>query len=191
MARKPKQHIDISGADEATLRQGGDGAPAPEEETRAWLDDDGLVEVLSSLAELDAEAAAAYDAAIEAIADDDMTRILRVFRQDHLRHVRELNEVIERRGGDPVDEQLAPDQSFLGHLAGTAAILGAKSLLVAMISSEMLTNGTYLSMLELPADDDLVDLLERNYADEQRHLRWLLDVRADLGVEFPAAPEPS
>jgi rubrerythrin len=69
-----------------------------------------------------------------------------------------------------------------------AAALGAKGLLVAMIANEMLTNGTYQTALELPCPDEVRKLLERNFADEQRHLRWLLEARDQVGVEFPGEP---
>jgi competence ComEA-like helix-hairpin-helix protein len=170
----------------------GDGAPAEEREAGAEeepiLDEDELVEALTGLAELDSEAAAAYDVAGEALDDDDMRDKLHEFRQDHLRHVRELNAAIEEAGGTAVDENLAADQAFLGRLADVAAALGPKGLLVAMIGNEMLTNGTYLSALELPCEEWVLNMLKRNYADERRHLRWLLEAREALGVEFPAEP---
>jgi competence ComEA-like helix-hairpin-helix protein len=158
---------------------------ASEEDAGSVLDDEELVEALASLAELDSEAAAAYEVASETLDDEDMSRKLLEFRDDHLRHVRDLNEVIENAGGSPLDEGRQPDQAFLGRLADTAAALGPKGLLVAMIANEMLTNGTYMSALELPCPGEVADLLQRNYADEQRHLRWLLEAREELGVDFP------
>jgi competence ComEA-like helix-hairpin-helix protein len=151
------------------------------------LDPEQLIEALIGLAELDSEAAAAYAVASEAIAEDDLRAKLREFRQDHLRHVRDLNGLIERAGGESL-EGLEPDEAFLATLAETATPLGARGLLIAMIGNEMLTNGTYATALDLPHDQTVRRVLERNYADEQRHLRWLLDAREELNVGFPAEP---
>lgn len=174
----------------------GSGAAASEEDGEAeesLLGDDELVEALTGLAELDSEAAAAYEVASEALEDEDegMRRMLLEFQQDHLRHVRELNATIERSGGSPVEQEARSNESFLGRLADTAAALGPKGLLVAMIGNEMLTNGTYLSALQLPCDEEVRKLLLQNHADEQRHLRWLLEARKRLGVEFPMETAPA
>jgi competence ComEA-like helix-hairpin-helix protein len=180
----------------ASARLGsGDGDGAGESETEAGaalsLDEDEMIEALTSLAELDGEAAAAYEVASDALDDEDMREKLLEFQQDHLRHVRDLNKVIEEAGGTAVDDARQPDQAFLGRLADGVAALGPKGLLVAMIGNEMLTNGTYMSALDLPCEEPVRKMLEKNYADEQRHLRWLLDAREELGVEFPVEPAVS
>jgi rubrerythrin len=175
-----KQRKQAESGDEAEEGDQGDGTPV--------LDEDNVIEALTRLAELDGEAAAAYAVAGEALEDDVMRAKIAEFREDHLRHVRDLNEVLEGAGASAVEEELEPDEAFLGSLTDMAAALGPKGLLVAMIANEMLTNGTYETALDLPCPDEIKNVLERNFADEQRHLQWLLEARDQLGVQFPAEP---
>jgi rubrerythrin len=61
----------------------------------------------------------------------------------------------------------------LARLAEAADALGPRAALLAMLSNEQLTNGTYAAVLELDWYEDVAPVLERNFQDEQRHLRWL------------------
>jgi competence protein ComEA len=178
---------DGAGKGAAGQKQGDGKAQAPQEEQEGdeELDADELVEALTSLAELDSEAVAAYTVAIESLEDEEMADKLTEFRGDHQRHVEELNELLERCGGEAVEDK-DPEESLLAHLADTAAALGDRGVVLAMISNEQLTNGSYEAALELPCDDEVRSVIERNYADEQRHLRWLLERRAARGAESGA-----
>jgi rubrerythrin len=182
---------DINGADEAPLQagvegRGGEDAKAVPRGDEPELDPDDLIETLAGLAELDGEAAAAYTVAATAMGDDDeIARRLTSFRDDHRRHVRELNRLIQQVGGAPIQAGTAEGEGLLEQLAESAAAIGPHGLIVAMIGNEMLTNGTYQTALELPWSDEVRALLERNRADEERHLRWLLELRDRLGIEFP------
>src|SRR4051812_33701641 len=133
------------------------------------LDPAELVEALTALAALDSEAVAAYTVALESLEDDRMRDKLTEFLSDHQRHVEELNELLARKGGEAV-EDLDPDEGLLARLEETAATLGDRGVVLALISSEQLTNGSYVAALELPCDDEVHSLIERNYRDEQRHL---------------------
>jgi competence ComEA-like helix-hairpin-helix protein len=149
------------------------------------LDDGEIVEALTGLAELDAGAAASYAAAAAATLDDQIARQLSSFEGDHHRHVRDLNALIKKAGGEPVEEEVTGSDSLLSRLTDSAAALGASGLIVAMIANEMLTNGSYQTALELPFGPEIRTVLERNRADEERHLHWLLEVRGRLGIDFP------
>lgn len=144
--------------------------------------EDELVEALVGLAELDCEAAAGYRVAAESIDDGEARAQLERFREDHIRHVRDINEILEQMSCEPVDEELEPDESLFARLAQTAALLGDGGVVLAMISNEQLTNGTYQAALLMPASEETRAVIQRNLEDEQRHLRWLLEARARMGM---------
>jgi rubrerythrin len=149
------------------------------------LTDDELVEALGGLAELDGEVAAAYAVASDALSnDEEIGHALAGFRDQHERHVRELNRLLARVGGATFHER-ADGRGLLPRLAETAAALGAAELLGAMLSNELLTNSTYRTALELPCGDEVRAVLAINLADEQRHLAWLTAARERL---IPSAP---
>jgi hypothetical protein len=104
------------------------------------------------------------------------------------RHVSDLNELIEDGGGEAVNAEAVADAGLLVQLAETAALQGATGLLVALLGNETLTNGAYLTAVDLPCPEEVRAVLERNRQDEQRHLRWLLEARSRLGVTFPVQP---
>jgi rubrerythrin len=164
------------------------GGTEVEDDERRELDGDELIAALRALAELDAEAAAAYALGAQVVDDREVATRLGELGRDHLRHVRDLNGLIEKEGGHPIRLEVQVDRGLLLRLAETAALTGLEGLLVAMVGNEMLTNGTYRMALDLTCGEEVRAVLERNRADEQRHLRWLLDAQARVGVEFPAEP---
>lgn len=165
-------------------------------ETGAMLDMNDQIEALTAIADLDREAAAAYGIAAAGSEDEELAKALSAFRGDHQRHIKDLNRHIVRMGGAAVDEAAEAEGILLGRLAETACALGDRDILLAMTSNEHLTNGTYLTALELPLDDEIRKVLERNFGDEQRHLQYLVDAfeRANAAAqeegqeELPATP---
>jgi competence ComEA-like helix-hairpin-helix protein len=132
-----------------------------------------MLTALQALAEMDLGAAAAYEIAAGSFEDDpEVSQKLLSFRDDHLRHVDELERLTSDLGGDLLDRGAA-DDSVLARLAEAADALGPRAALLAMLSNEQLTNGTYAAVLELDWYEDVAPVLERNFQDEQRHLRWL------------------
>ncbi len=131
-----------------------------------------VVEKLNSLIMLDVDAVHAYDQAIEACEILTIKDTLTEFRNDHERHIHDLSEQVTRLGGKPeVHRDL---KGFV--IEGFTALMsqGDRSALMAMRGNEELTNRMYqaaLEMEDMPSDARLV--LERNYADEQRHMSWI------------------
>ncbi len=133
-----------------------------------------LVDKLNDLIKLDVDAIHAYDQSISACKMDELKRGLSDFRADHDRHVRELSDCVRQLGGQP-DVRRDLKGFFIG---GFTAIVsqGDHSSLVAMQTNEELTNSYYRRALELEdLSPDVRALLEKNYADEQRHLTWIKD----------------
>jgi uncharacterized protein (TIGR02284 family) len=143
-----------------------------------------IVKLLEALAHVDIDAWHAYGQAMEKIEDAlEIRRKLEEFRDDHRRHVTDLSGKIVDLGGNPPEFS----KDFKGYLiegfTALRSISGTQGALAAMRSNEQLTNRKYAKALEekgLPSD--IRDLLERDYADEQRHLHYVED-RLDYLVE--------
>ena len=138
------------------------------------MDTGKLVDKLNDLIKLDVDAIHAYDESISSCTMDDLKRGLADFRADHDRHVRELSDCVRQLGGQP-DVRRDLKGYFIG---GFTAIVsqGDHSSLVAMQTNEEVTNAYYRRALELEnLSPDVRALLEKNYADEQRHLSWIKD----------------
>ena len=136
-----------------------------------------MAKELFDLAQLDVDAMHAYSTAISSI-DVPMVRETMIrFREDHERHVNQLSVTIRNFGGTP--PSLSPD--FKGFMIqGMTAVrsaTGTEGALMAMKTNEALTNRTYARALKLGFPADVLELLQRNFVDEQRHLhtieRWI------------------
>jgi len=145
---------------------------------------------LMALAQLDQEAAAAYELAAEHIVADDVREQLIAFRDDHLDHVRDIATLLEDRGIDLPEYGAMADSSAVAALAVAAGQMGTRAALLAMISNERLTNGTYESALLVTTDEEARGLLECNLADERRHLAWL-EANKDRAFEASAEADAS
>lgn len=131
--------------------------------------------LLTNLVLLDYDAIAAYEAAIERIEDPASKRALSSFRDDHVRHTRNLALLVEQLGGEAptggdAKQLLTTGKVALGHL------FGDKAILEAMRSNEDDTNTAYSRAVE--HSDVTVETrqtLEGNLADERRHCAWILE----------------
>lgn len=135
--------------------------------------EDRLDDLLRDLVQLDYDAAEAYKAAIERLENPTYKSALTEFREDHLRHTRELGECLRALGkaapgeGD-AKEFLAKGKVVIGGLLGDEAILRA------MQSNEDDTVTAYdraTSFKNVP--ETVFDILERGQQDEHRHCDWI------------------
>jgi len=132
-----------------------------------------LTRLLKDLIELDYDAIEAYRAAIDRIEDVRDKTQLRIFLEDHERHVSELTVLIRGMGeeapkGGDIKAVLTRGKVVIGGL------LGDRAILLAMKSNEEDTNTAYARAVgrdDLPAH--LRDVIERNLNDERRHLAWV------------------
>ena len=163
-----------------------------EDEELAPLDGVRQVEMLTALAMLDREAAAAYQAAAEVVDLKEVRDQLLNFREDHRRHIRDLSRLLTDRGAAPVALESDETGSLLRRLVEVVGPLGTGVALLNLIASEQLTNTSYEASLEFDWDDEALAVLQGNFTDEQRHLEWLADQEAALAGEVfedqPAAP---
>jgi ElaB/YqjD/DUF883 family membrane-anchored ribosome-binding protein/rubrerythrin len=152
---------------------GGTTAPALQE----------VLDGLNDLLQLDHDAVAAYDVAISRLEDRDHADQIAGFRRDHERHVRELNELVTRLGGTPVNHPHAtgPIKTALQALGGLA---GDKGLLMAFRTNELQVRTKYDSyaskaMLWPP---DVKRVIDGAALDEERHYAWVAGVLQRMGV---------
>jgi rubrerythrin len=136
------------------------------------MDTKDLVDCLSELIQLDLAAISAYESAIKACEHEAVAHPLRMFQDDHERHVRELSAKVQGLRGTPPERR-----DFKGLLMkGFTAVMsrGTHSALVAMRGNEEYTTRTYERVLaEQALPGPLRDLVLANSHDERRHLEWI------------------
>ena len=148
-----------------------------------------IIEECNDLIRFDHDAIGAYDEAIDGI--DEMTikdQLLR-FRGDHERHVLDLSAVVRRLGGDPPERP-----GFRGIVRKTmtkvAGLGGTEMILKAMRSNEEVLNKQYGERLKKEFPSDILEIIRRNFADEQRHLAWVEQALQLRLWEQQPSPQP-
>ena len=142
-----------------------------------------VLDGLNDLLQLDHDAIAAYDTAIEKLEDRDHADQIAGYRRDHERHIRELNELILSLGGSPKNEPHAtgPFKTAMQSLGGLA---GDKGLLLAWRTNELQVRTKYDSYASKamlwPADVKRV--IDGAALDEERHYEWVSGVLHRMGV---------
>lgn len=141
------------------------------------------------LARLDADAIAAYDAAIARVGVDAVKQKLSEFRSDHVRHLEELNAWLAKLDAGPVAREPALVGSFLKAVTAAGSLLGTEPALISMMGNEGLTNVAYDVALRMEWAPEERALIEKNRRDERRHLAWIRDA-AMQRARAPAEEHP-
>lgn len=131
-----------------------------------------IISDLNDLIELDYDAAAAYESAIEKLEEQGLKNQLGKFLKDHQDHIEVLSEHVRKEGGEP---SAGPDMKrFLtkGKVA-IAELGGDDSILKAMVLNEEVTNKAYENESSKTYPPHIQSTLEKNLADERRHREWL------------------
>lgn len=144
------------------------------------------IEELRGLILLDLAAAQSYEIAMQACSIQEIAQQLGAFRADHERHVSELSDALRRMGGEAPEGPDASGLCIVGYTRLSA--LEDRSALVSMRGNEELTNEAYLSALSGELPDELRRLVESNFADEQRHIRWIEEEIRNRGWALPEVP---
>ena len=134
---------------------------------------------LRSLAQLDADANGAYDAAISRVDEPIIREKLNEFRIDHLRHLQELNAFILQFGGEQVPLKPGLKGSAMKMATAASSMMGTHAALAAMLGNEEFTNRAYEYALRFEWSAEVRTLVERNREDERRHLAWIQDALRD------------
>jgi rubrerythrin len=128
---------------------------------------------LQRLAQLDVDAIASYEAAIDRIDVTSVRQELDGFRVDHVRHLQDLNALLVAAGAEPVETKTDLKGALLKGFTAATSTAGVEAALLAMVANEELTNHTYAAALGLPLLPEQRRVVEKNYDDEKRHLAWL------------------
>ncbi|HWL88272.1 MAG TPA: hypothetical protein VNO21_20855 [Polyangiaceae bacterium] len=132
-----------------------------------------LVVSLNRLIVADYDAIEAYQVAIPRVSGSEDQRTLRLFVEDHRRHIDKLASLVWQGGGLPVGHAdlrriVAKGKVVIGGFMGDDAVLGA------MCSNEELTNDAYARASTARGFGPSVRLLlARHLDDERRHREWL------------------
>lgn len=132
-----------------------------------------VVHCLQSLAQLDIDAIHAYSSAIERIDLSDVKKQLIHFRADHERHVSDLSTLIGKLGGNPPKTTLDFKGFLIQGFTAIRSMIGNESALKAMKMNEELTNKNYYEALEFDLQPDVKAVVQKNYEDERRHLKYI------------------
>lgn len=137
------------------------------------MDKDQIVEKLNDLLHLDVDAVRAYGEAIERAESQMIGDRLRIYQQDHERHIDEIRLMVTGLGGKP-DE---PKPDMKGYLIEGMTILrssmGDQQMLKAMRQNEEITNRAYSDASAWEVPDEIHEVLARGYDDERRHLAYV------------------
>ncbi len=133
-----------------------------------------VTDLLADLIQLDYDAADAYQAAIDRLDDSGFRTTLSAFKQDHLRHVSDLGEILREMGRTPPEEGDMKSLLTQGKVV-VAGLMGDRAILEAMRTNEADTNTAYEQAVKhrdlTPA---MRTALEQGLADERRHCSWVL-----------------
>ncbi|MFO7551027.1 MAG: DUF2383 domain-containing protein [Haliea sp.] len=136
------------------------------------MDSEQIIDDLGDLIELDYDAIAAYQAAIERLDTAAYKQQLTEFMGDHKRHVKELGEAVRNEGGTPPTEGDAMKILTKGKVV-LADLLGDEAILKAMRANEEVTNKKYEAAVEEGYAEHIQAVLRQGLADERRHKAWL------------------
>jgi uncharacterized protein (TIGR02284 family) len=136
------------------------------------LANDKIIEACSELIRVDLEAIEEYDAAIQHIEEEEIVHHLKAFRHDHARHVEELSQIVRRLGVTP-PEKAGAGGKWRSVKTKMAGAMGTESALKSMRKNEELTNKQYGEQASQPFPEAVLEVVQRNYRDEQRHLAWI------------------
>jgi uncharacterized protein (TIGR02284 family) len=140
-----------------------------------------IEDLLYDLIELDYDAAAAYQTAIDRLDDPAFRTSLSEFKRDHLRHIDELGAILSGMGRTPpkqgdMKSLLTRGKVVIGRLTG-----GDKAILEAMRTNEADTNTAYERAVQFrDLSLDCRDVVERGLEDERRHCEWILSTLRTL-----------
>jgi rubrerythrin len=128
---------------------------------------------LRALIELDFDAIEAYEAAINRIENEEYKVQLQNFKEDHQRHVQELNQLLtihnEKISSGPDAKKWLTQGKVV-----ISGIMGDNAILRAMLSNEEDTNTAYDRVENHPEVwADAKEILSAGFSDEKRHKRWL------------------
>lgn len=137
-------------------------------------DNEVIINKLNNLIELDHEAIAAYQQAVERLDNEDFCEAFALFRNDHNYHIEVLGTLVKTLHGRPPSSANTKKRAFAKGKEVRAGLAGDKAILEAMRSNEEQMNAAYAEALEHFADSSEIQAtLRRSYEDEKKHKAWI------------------
>jgi rubrerythrin len=136
--------------------------------------------LISDLIHLEYDAIAAYDTTIEKLENPTFKERIAEFKEDHLRHLRELQSLATASKINPPSGGDYKQMLTTGKVK-VAAMMGDKAILQTMKTNEDDTVTAYerASRHEMVEDEDR-ELFERALSDEIRHREWMDRTASEL-----------
>lgn len=169
--------IEISHAQEEVTERGVQGQKATPATGEAHAEE--IEAHLASLLDVDEGAGLTYAKAIDNIESPEVKGNLESFRKDHERHAREWAGMMKRTEQAPGEPMRSLRAAYHEIVAAIRAELGERSALAACEAGEKHANDTYRGILSRVLPADLKTRVERNYAEEQRHLAYIQKILAE------------
>ncbi len=149
-----------------------------------------LYVMLSGLRFMDEQTANAYDAALPKAASDEVSGQLQLFRDDHKRHVKAIDNLLEKMGTTP---QLATGE-LQQYLFEAIGLIGrAKDqddALERLLLLERANSAEYesVSRANIP-NEEAMRLIEQHHLDEQHHTAWV-ELHTPIAVGYGSQSAP-
>ena len=148
----------------------------------ASRDDIALIATLNDLLQLEHDALPAYGLAIAGLGSSPYAEALRAFREDHLRHVRELTDLIRQHGGLPLPVPHLPT-GLLKLMVQTAGLPGGeRAVLLAFRANEWQSQMKYARVAGAALEPEVTAVLQRAASDEAKHYQWAVETLDELGL---------
>lgn len=135
-----------------------------------------FITAIKDLIELDYDAIAAYEAAIERMDNETYKNKLNSFKQDHEKHIEGLSAFLQDKGKDGPTGPSVKSYLTQGKVV-LANLIGDRTILIAMRSNEIDTNTAYERINnyeDMP--QEIRETLKQGLEDERRHLAWLEEI---------------
>lgn len=134
------------------------------------------IDLLNDLIQLDVDAIEAYDHVIKHIEYKDIAKKLRDFQDDHRNHVKDLSALVQQLDGKPVKQSPDLKGYLMEGFTALMSVTGSLAAMEAMQMNELVTNKKYAQAAALDLPEDVMKVIQTNYSQEQRHLRYVQEV---------------
>src|SRR5215212_10088033 len=141
-----------------------------------------LIAERNDLLALDHDAVQAYSLAIGRISNAEYRETLAGFRGDHQRHIERLTQLIQDRGGVPVQLPHLPTGVFKAAMQALANLGDDRAVLLAFKTNEGQVRDKYRRHAARPHDPAVSAVVHGAAADEERHYAWVEEVVERLGA---------
>ncbi|MES2608513.1 MAG: ferritin-like domain-containing protein [Pseudomonadota bacterium] len=132
---------------------------------------------LKDLIELEYDAVEAYEAAINRLDNEEYRMSITSFMQDHLRHIKEVSELLKKHNETPPSGPSLAKQWLTKGKVIFGNLVGDKTILMALRSNEIDTNTAYERLkIHEHIWSDARDIINRGLMDERKHKKWLESV---------------